>query len=89
MTLTDHFYSGEELKAFANKVKAGEDFEVQAELQEGLESEIDEELLEQLRKLSDPERRERNRKREERIIVALIVLVLAGIAWMIYRFLIN
>ncbi|HUE73078.1 MAG TPA: hypothetical protein VMP01_19495 [Pirellulaceae bacterium] len=89
MALTDHFYSGEELKSFANKVKAGEDFEIQAELKEGFESEIDEDLLEELRKLSDPKRRERNRKREERIIVALIVLVLAGIAWMIYRFVIR
>jgi hypothetical protein len=89
MALTDHFYSGEQLESFGNKVKAGEECEVAVEIQEGLELEVDDDLLEQLRELNDPELRERYRKREERIIIALIVAVLAWIAWMVYRFLFN
>lgn len=86
LALTDHHFTHAELGDFGIQIRNGEQPIIDAELQSKLASEVDDDMIDTLVKMSDPTIREYYRKRERNIILTIMGIILAATGWMIYRF---
>jgi hypothetical protein len=86
LALTDHYFTNDQLADFGTQIRNGRDPKIDKELEARLSSEIDDNTLQTLERMTDPALREYYRKREQFIILIIMATIVTLIGWMFCRF---
>ncbi|WP_152098694.1 hypothetical protein [Lacipirellula parvula] len=89
LALTDHNYTVDALSEFGRQIKNGQAPQIVAGIESGISSAMDGPMMAEMAMMLDPARIEASQRRERNIIVALMVAIVLGIAWALYRFVVT
>lgn len=86
LILTDHFFAREDLYKLGERIRSGSAPTIDPSLERSVSEGIDDAAIKKLAQQFYPAGAASSRKRERQILLALMMMIAAGIGWMLYRF---